>query len=152
MTGEQSGLDSSVVIARKLLSADEGRVSYAYQDSLGVWTIGVGHNIDKRRGGKLPEHIIDALLDSDIREKTLELDRFLPWWKDLDNIRQAVLISLCFNLGIAGLLRFKITLASIKLGHYAEAADELENSQPWASQVGDRAKRLAQMLRTGDNA
>ena len=31
-----------------LLSLHEGRVEHAYQDSLGYWTIGVGHLIDKR--------------------------------------------------------------------------------------------------------
>lgn len=34
-----------------LLTSDEGRVPHAYQDHLGYWTIGVGHLIDRRKGG-----------------------------------------------------------------------------------------------------
>lgn len=42
---------------RSLLELDEGRVKCAYRDSLGFWTAGVGHLVDKRRGGKLPDFL-----------------------------------------------------------------------------------------------
>lgn len=75
-----------------LLESDEGRVRHAYQDHLGYWTIGVGHLIDKRKGGGLPDFIIDALLEHDIAEKTAEVERALPWVKDLDDARRAALL------------------------------------------------------------
>lgn len=33
------------------LRRDEGEKLYAYQDTLGYWTIGIGRLIDRRRGG-----------------------------------------------------------------------------------------------------
>lgn len=133
---------------RDMLSLHEGRIPHAYQDSLGYWTIGVGHLIDKRKGGKLPEPIIDALLDFDIHEHSQELFKRIPWALSLDEVRRAVLTDMAFNLGVAGLMGFKNTLAAVKDKRWDDAAKEMLNSK-WASQVGPRALRLAEMMRTG---
>lgn len=139
---------------RAELSRDEGRIPYAYQDSLGYWTIGVGHLIDKRKGGKLSEQIIDLILDNDIADKAADLDRELPWWRQLSDARQRVLINMTFNLGIGsrtpprGLLAFKNTLAAIERGDWVAARTGMLNST-WAKQVGPRATRLADMMRNG---
>ena len=133
---------------RDLLSLHEGRVTHAYQDSLGYWTIGVGHLIDKRKGGKLPEHIIDALLDYDIKKHADELFAALPWAKTLDEVRQTVLIDMAFNLGVSGLLTFKNTLRAVQERRWGDAADGMLASK-WAKQVGKRADRLAQMMKSG---
>ena len=133
---------------RKELERDEDRVPWAYPDSLGYWTIGVGHLIDHRKGGKLPESIIDALLDFDIAEKVGQLHGQFPWFEDLDEVRQRVLVNMCFNLGIGGLSEFKNMLAAVEGGNYEEAAEQMASSR-WATQVGDRATRLIAMMRTG---
>ena len=129
----------------ELLALHEGRVDHAYQDSLGYWTIGVGHLIDKRRGGKLPEHIVDALLEWDIAEHKRELDTALPWANDLSEVRYAVLLDMAFNLGVPGLLGFKNTLALVKAGKYREASQNMLLSK-WAKQVKTRAVRLSRMM------
>lgn len=133
---------------REMLSLHEGRVKHAYQDSLGYWTIGVGHLIDKRKGGYLPEPIIDLLLEHDITEHSRQLFTALPWVMELDEVRKSVLVDMAFNLGIAGLLGFKNTLAAVKEGRWEDAARGMLASK-WASQVGGRAVRLADMMRTG---
>lgn len=133
---------------RDMLALHEGRVPHAYQDSLGYWTIGVGHLIDKRRGGKLPDHFIDLLLDYDIEKHRAELFRALPWAETMDPVRQAVLIDMTFNLGIAGLLNFKNTLAAVKEQRWDDAARGMLASK-WAGQVGSRATRLSDMMRSG---
>lgn len=48
----------------RTLETDEGRVPHAYQDHLGYWTIGVGHLIDKRKGGGLTPDEVDYLLEA----------------------------------------------------------------------------------------
>lgn len=133
---------------RKLIELHEGRVPHAYQDSLGYWTIGVGHLIDKRKGGKLPDSIIDILLEHDIHEHRKEMLAALPWANQLDEVRQAVLTDMAFNLGVNGLLGFKNTLESVRLGLYHKAAGQMLQSK-WATQVGQRANRLAVMMETG---
>lgn len=140
----------------ELLSMHEGRKNAPYKDSLGYWTIGVGHLIDMRKGATLSgirsipmtEDNIDAVLNLDIVEHSAGLFTAAPWVKKLDAVRQAVLIDMAFNLGVAGLMEFKRTLASIQSGDYATAATQMLQST-WAHQVGTRATRLAEMMRTG---
>lgn len=130
------------------LRRDEGVIPNAYQDSLGYWTIGVGRLIDKRKGGRLRDEEIDFLLLNDIAEKEEELDAAIPWWRTLSDARQRVLLSMCFNLGIKGLLGFQNTLAMIKVGNYAGASAGMLDSK-WAKQVGSRATRLSEMMKEG---
>lgn len=135
-------------LLRKQLERDEGRVAWVYQDSNGYWTIGVGHLVDRRKGGAVPDCIIDALLDYDIAKHKQDLDAALPWAKTLDDARYAALINMTFNLGINGLLGFHHTLEAIRLGDFNGAANSMLNSK-WADQVGPRALRLAQQMRSG---
>lgn len=130
------------------LRRDEGVVAHAYQDHLGFWTIGVGRLIDKRKGGRLTDEEIDYLLANDVARFETELDDRLPWWRDLDPVRQRVILNMAFNLGVAGLLGFKNTLAAIKAKRWSAASQGMLASK-WAKQVGLRADRLAKMMRTG---
>lgn len=132
----------------KLLALHEGRVPHAYQDSLGYWTIGIGHLIDKAKGGGLPEHIIDALFAYDLEKHAQELFAHEPWIAQLDEVRKAVLVDMAFNLGVAGLRTFVRTLTAVKEGRYNEAAALMLKSK-WATQVGKRAQRLSWMMSKG---
>lgn len=132
----------------KQLRLHEGVRDHAYQDSLGYWTIGVGRLIDKRKGGGLSDEEIDYLLINDVKNKVRDLDKHLPWWRDLDPIRQRVMIDMAFNLGIAGLKGFKNTLKNIQTGNYKAAKTGMLKSL-WAKQVKGRAVRLANMMETG---
>lgn len=133
---------------RDQLIRDEGGVPYAYQDSLGYWTIGVGFLIDRRKGGRLPDAVRDSWLDYEITEKRKELERRIPWITTLYQARQDCLLNMAFNLGVEGLLSFKNTLSLVQSGQYEKASVEMLNSR-WATQVGNRAKRLSEQMRTG---
>lgn len=130
------------------LRRDEGVRRSAYQDSLGLWTIGVGRLIDGRKNGGLSDEEIDYLLHNDVEAVRAELDAALPWWRSLDLVRQRVLLNMAFNLGVPGLLGFKNTLAAVKAHDWDRAAAGMLASK-WAGQVKDRAARLAQMMKTG---
>ncbi|MGU3777520.1 hypothetical protein [Burkholderia metallica] len=67
--------------------------------------------------------------------------------RQLDPVRQRVVINMAFNMQ-GGLLTFTNTLAAMKRGDYAAAADGMLASK-WAAQVGARATRLATMMRSG---
>jgi lysozyme len=77
-----------------------------------------------------------------------ELDKALPWWRSLNDTRQRALVNMCFNLGISRLLQFKRTLNALEDGRWDDAADAALESR-WATQVGQRATRIARMLRSG---
>lgn len=126
----------------------EGNVPYAYQDSLGFWTIGIGHLIDHRKNGSISADTILYIFNKDVEEKCGELDEHLSWWRNLDEVRQRVLVNMCFNMGINNLLGFHNTLAFIEHGQYKEAAAGMLDSK-WAVQVGARARELAEMMETG---
>jgi len=132
---------------KQALLRDEALRTYAYQDSMGFWTIGVGRNIDRRGKGITPAEAL-YLLDNDIKDVMAQLDAAFPWWKGLDPVRQGALANMCFNLGLGGLRQFKNFLGALENGNYEAAANEMEDSL-WYRQVGARAHRLVEMIRKG---
>ena len=125
----------------------EGLRRLAYEDSVGVLTIGVGRNIEEVG---LSDDEIYYLLKNDIRRCETELDNSFRWYKDLDQVRQEAMINLCFNLGITKLRKFKNALRAMEVKDYEDAADEFLDSL-WATQVGQRAVEVAEMIRTGNH-
>ena len=67
---------------------------------------------------------------------------------DLNPNRQAVIIDMAFNLGFGGLREFVKMITAVQESRYDDAADEMLASK-WAKQVGNRAKKLAGMMRSG---
>lgn len=131
-------------LASQLL-IDEGLKLKPYKDTVGKWTIGVGRNLDDVGISKSEAMM---LLGADIDKVTAQLDERLPWWRSMSDARQQVVANMAFNLGIETLLTFKNTLAAMKDGRYAEAANGMLASK-WALQVGARAQRLAKMMKEG---
>lgn len=130
------------------LRDEEGEVLSAYQDHLGYWTIGVGRLIDKRKGGGITAEESAYLLGNDIAKVNAQLDAKLPWWRKLDEARQAVLQGMAFQMGIDGLLGFKNTLKMVEAGDYDGAGKGMLNSL-WAKQTPGRAKRMSDQMKTG---
>lgn len=130
------------------LVRDEGEVLHAYQDSMGYLTIGVGRLIDRRRGGGITQAESRMLLKNDLERFAVGLDAHIPWWRTLSTNRQRVLLNMAFNLGVSGLLTFRNTLAAVRSGDYEKAAEGMLRSK-WATQVGERARRLAALMREG---
>lgn len=130
------------------LRQEEGSVPHAYQDHLGYWTIGVGRLIDKRKGGGLSPDEIDYLLANDITAKSREVFAALPWARNLNEARQAVLIGMAFQMGTIGLLGFKNTLAHVEASRWTQAATGMLSSK-WAQQTPGRAVRMARQMETG---
>lgn len=118
---------------------------------IGHPTVGIGRALDVN-GISMAEALY--LEHNDETDGMQQLDRVFPWWRNLDDVRQAVMISLEFNMGVGsallgtGMQGFKNTMASFAAGDYAAAANGLRNSK-WYTQVGDRGPRLAKMLETG---
>ena len=132
-----------------MLLVHEGKKRFVYRCTSNALTIGVGRNIDPNKGGiGLSDDEILYMLRNDIKRVYDELDGNLPWFKDLDDVRQDVLSDMCFNMGISRLLNFRKMLAAVELGLYDRASDELLNSK-YAEQVKGRALKLARMMKEG---
>jgi lysozyme len=127
------------------LTRDEGVRLKPYRDSVGKLTIGIGRNLDDK-GISLAE--AQLFLQDDIRDVQAELQKALPWVYQLDDARRGVLENMAYNMGVGKLLGFHDTLSFIQKGQYDNAATAMLHSL-WAKQVGVRATRLAEQMRTG---
>jgi len=131
----------------------EGLVLHKYRDSLGYETIGVGHLLDRRRGGIPLRRIIGVdkdqltpgeafkVLAYDVNRTVSKLYSKLPWLKEKPSIVQEDMIDMAFNLGVGGLLKFRNTLKALKEDNYAKVVNNLIQSK-WYKQVGNRAKEI----------
>jgi lysozyme len=126
------------------LVRDEGLRLKPYKDSVGKLTIGIGRNLDDV-GISHDEALM--LLQSDIDRASAWVRSTFPWSINLDEVRQAALVNMAFNLGsrVDGFVQF---IAKLRAGDYEGAAHEMLNSL-WAKQVGPRADRISQQIRTG---
>lgn len=146
-------MNTNDAMLNKELRRDEGVEYSPYKDSVGIWTVGVGHNMAAKLLPKdwifpLTDAQVDQLLAEDLDDVFSGLDKNIPWWRNLSYERQRVLANMAFNLGIAGLMGFKNTLAHTRAERYQSAAEGMLASK-WARQVGNRAKRLAEMMEAG---
>ena len=130
---------------QKQLELHEGKRSKVYKDTVGKLTVGIGRNISDI---PFSDDEIALMFSNDIKRSMHDLDQIAKWWRDLDSVRQRVLLDMCFNLGATRLSAFVNTLKAIQQGRYEDAARGMEQSK-WYSQVGNRAKRLVEMMRTG---
>jgi len=139
------------------LKRHEGLRLYVYDDATGREirkgsrvqghpTIGVGRLLTSARGLSTIE--IEMLLENDIEVVVDELNRNAPWWNELNEARQAVMVNLCFNLGWPRLSLFENMLDAAEKGNWDRASDELMDSK-WFRQVGLRGLELVEQLRTG---
>ena len=131
---------------RDMLLSDEGYRQRPYICTSGALTVGIGRNLD---AVGISRDEAEYLLKNDIKRcETFLRDRF-PWYDKLSEARQDVLISMVFNLGMSGFLKFNAMITALEQGNFWKAADEMLNSL-WAKQVKGRAIRLAQMMRSGN--
>jgi len=152
----------------------EGLKLRPYRCPAGYWTIGVGRNLEtkslskgeqqyilgcdglnrqqvidllKRRGITKEEALV--LLAHDIQDCEQDLRQF-EWFGRLDPVRRKVVLDMRFNLGPGGFRGFRKMIAALARGDYKRAADEMVDSA-WYHQVGIRARRLVEMMRTGED-
>ncbi|AOI94856.1 glycoside hydrolase family protein [Burkholderia sp. LA-2-3-30-S1-D2] len=126
------------------LTRDEDRRYRIYTDTVGKVSGGIGRNLTDKG---FRDNEIDLMYQNDIAETEAWLDRNLSWWSSLDPVRQRVMMNMAFNMQ-GKLLGFRKFLAAAQRGDWNGAATEMLDSL-WARQVGDRAKRLASMMRSG---
>ncbi|MFV1943497.1 glycoside hydrolase family protein [Pseudomonas luteola] len=129
----------------KQLTLDEGCKNKPYTDTVGKLTIGVGRNLDDRG---LSADEIQLILRNDIDIATRICQKLIPTFDQLDDVRQEVLVNMAFNLGQIRLAGFKKFLAAVAAGNFDLASDEMLDST-WATQVGERATRLASAMEKG---
>jgi lysozyme len=114
-------------IGEAALIAREGRRLEAYRDSVGIWTIGVGHTAAAgpplpRAGLRITAAECDAIFARDVARFVRTVDGALP--APLPQHAFDALVSLTFNIGPAAFLRSTV-LRRLRAGDRAGAAEAM---------------------------
>ena len=127
----------------------EGYRSCPYQDTLGNWTIGFGHEIaDESTPCWTREYAHGTLYSDLLTAHTIAvLDLGNRCWQGLSPDRQNVLVELSFQLGGRGLSAFHKMIVDLCSGKYLAAAQELKSSL-LAREAPFRTLALANRLET----
>lgn len=133
-----------------LLELDEGNERKPYIDSVGKVSIGIGFNLTDV--GLYPEEI-DFIFKNRVAKVEEFLEKKVPFYHELDDVRKAVLIDMCYNMGEEpfdndGFKDWPIFMGQVQSGDYVSAAANMLATK-WAGQVGQRAVRLSKMMETG---
>lgn len=124
-----------------LIAKHEGKMLTMYTDTVGVPTIGYGHNLQE----PISEAAALQILSDDVSIAVKELDDRMDWWRDLPHPAQLVLASMVFNLGWPRFSRFKKMIAALEDRDYDRAAMEMQDSL-WFQQIKSRGDELKQMM------
>jgi len=122
----------------------EGYRRFVYDDTVGVKTVAYGRNLESVG---ISEEEAEYLLNNDVKRCVDQLERYI-WFKHQPRGVKDALINMCFNMGITRLLGFKKMISALDMNDCTNAAKEALDSK-WASQVPNRAKDVAVMLREG---
>lgn len=122
----------------------EGKRFEPYEDSEGILTVGYGRNL---RDVPFSQDEIDLMFDNDFLKARQGAETFIAY-KEMNEIRQGVLIEMIFQMGIRGVSRFRKFLQAALLHDWARAADEMLDSK-WHKQTPERAEELARLFLRG---
>ena len=144
-----------------LIKRHEGFREKTYQCTEGHDTIGIGFawkdlHFDEevcnkvieqnRHNIKLSEEVCDIILEQKIDGILGKLHKVAPWVEESNRVVQMVIINMCYQMGVSGVMKFKKALAAMQISDWETAAKELLDSK-WARQTPNRANELADMTR-----
>ncbi len=141
------------------IAENEGLKLKPYRCPAGKWTIGYGYNmeangipgwmVDKVLSGKgITEGDAERLLITEVAECISQCGKIVPGFSTLTHNRKIAMVDMCFNLGAAGLAKFKTMLACIGRGDFGGASKAAVNSK-WYKQVKLRGVRVVKLIREG---
>ena len=115
-----------------------------YKCPAGYLTIGYGINLETT---PIPEHIAELWLAHELNRVESQL-MCLDWFISLDQNRREAIIDMAYNMGVAGVCKFKNMIAAVRRKDYETAAKELMDSK-YAVDVPNRARRNHDIMLTG---
>ncbi len=130
-----------------MTKAFEGLRLKPYKCSAGKTTIGYGRNLEDVGISKLEaDYLFNADWNRAVQDAMRICKDYDIDYKQLIEQRFYVLTDMCFNMGYARTKAFKKMLTALKKGLYEDASKEMLDSM-WAKQVGNRAIKLAHLMK-----
>lgn len=136
---------------KAMIIKHEGKINRPYKDSLGLWTVGVGHLIGD--GKSLPPEMNREFSDEEVMamfEKDYAHHRSaamnIPGFDKLNGKGQGALTDLTFNMGPSWISKWPKLKKQLEEGDTESAAKNLEQSK-WYGQVGNRAPTIVSLLK-----
>eukprot|EP01086_Lenisia_limosa_P001105 TRINITY_DN11_c1_g1_i1.p1 TRINITY_DN11_c1_g1~~TRINITY_DN11_c1_g1_i1.p1 ORF type:complete len:185 (+),score=54.01 TRINITY_DN11_c1_g1_i1:47-601(+) len=144
---------------------NEGVRKCAYTDSRGYRTVGIGFNLDAAGAQKKIEalgvnyhalytgkvcltlHQVDQLFQTVFNQVVHNTAANFPSMNSYGCPRRMVLIDFTYNLGQAGVAKWKNFISQVKSGQWEGAGNNMLNSA-YCKQVGRRCTDNAKMLKT----
>lgn len=155
-------------VLREMLAFDEGKVNKIYKDSLGYYTVGIGHLLTKENNKAKAISILDSLVNRETNGQITEEEIASLFEKDLqvvingvkssalvevydaiDPIRRLALFNMVFQLGLNGTLNFKNSMRLAKENNWSKLESNLKQSL-WYKQTTNRATRVINVFCDGD--
>lgn len=106
-----------------LIKSFEGCRTEAYQDAVGVWTIGYGHTIDVKEGMTITQHQCDVMLEVDIEIYENYVNDYVT--VPLTQNQFDALVSWVYNLGPTN-FRKSTMLKVLNAGQYDEVPYQIK--------------------------
>lgn len=141
---------------KESIKIHEGFRSSVYLCPTGHPTVGYGFRVADLSPDELAlnagvvepmsKEVAEKILDIKITKFKKQVYNALPWLTYAPMDIQDALCEMAYQMGVAGLLGFKNTLAMIKERRYSEAAENMLKSK-WATQTPKRAKQIANLVR-----
>jgi len=150
----QVNFSKTIVNSVDILEFEEGYRESPYLVSEGYPTVGIGQLIGTKNAPleqynfKMSRLVAQVWMAKHVVEMQKELEDY-AWFQNCNDERQAILISMRYQLGLSGLLGFKKMLAAIECYYWQEAHDQGLDSA-WAKQTPERANRHMDAILSGD--
>ena len=125
------------------IKESEGFRSKVYQCTEGFDTIGYGFAI---KDLVLSEDICDTILERKISELKLRIQQKFPFYEDMPEAVQDVIVEMCYQMGVSGFSKFRKTIDHFMRKDFKSASEEMLDSR-WAKQTPNRAKKLSSYVK-----
>lgn len=152
-------------LANMILRHEGGIIKTPYRDSRGLWTIGVGFNLEDPNAEnvliqsgikakprdiingnvKLSEQQLKRLFNYSLEIALNDARNFAPNFDELPSNVKMVLVDMSFNLGYPRLNQFRKLKSALAKKDFEEVKKEMQNSR-WYSQVKSRGEELVNMI------
>jgi lysozyme len=116
-----------------------GKLTQGYGRNLEVHPLTEEEKLELNQDGTVSEFIASKWALKELIECEQKLSQNIIYQKQSD-VRKAVLLDMCFNIGYSGLMKFKKMWFALGDRDYTTASREMKDSA-WYVQVGTRGKR-----------